>query len=263
MGFKDGTNNIKAEDAAETRPVRLGRRRDRSAVDEGRQLPRHSPDPDADRVLGRRLPGRPGDGLRPAQGHRRAADRPVRVRPRRPRGAKRRTASLVIPADAHIRLAAPVQRTAVRRSCAAATPTPTASTRTTGQLDAGLFFIAFQKDPRDQFVPIQRHARPTRPAQRVHQARRQRVVRRAARVLRRRATGTASRCSPDLRPSLARVSGPGNGATPSDTGWTDSRSRVADVLPRIGPADRRSRWQQRSPVLSHDRHDQSTEQIRR
>ncbi len=43
-----------------------------------------------------------------------------------------------------------------RRSCVAATPTPTASTRTTGLLDAGLFFIAFQKDPRKQFVPIQR-----------------------------------------------------------------------------------------------------------
>jgi deferrochelatase/peroxidase EfeB len=27
---------------------------------------------------------------------------------------------------------------------------------TTGLLDAGLFFIAYQKDPRKQFVPIQR-----------------------------------------------------------------------------------------------------------
>ena len=26
----------------------------------------------------------------------------------------------------------------------------------TGQLDAGLFFISFQRDPRKQFVPLQR-----------------------------------------------------------------------------------------------------------
>ena len=60
--------------------VRLGRRRDRPGLDERRQLPGGAADPDADRVVGHRLPRRPGEGLRPGQGHRRPAHRDVRVR---------------------------------------------------------------------------------------------------------------------------------------------------------------------------------------
>ena len=44
-------------------------------------------------------------------------------------------------------------RTAARASCGAATRSPTASTPRLGQLDAGLFFIGYQRDPRTQFVP--------------------------------------------------------------------------------------------------------------
>ena len=40
-------------------------------------------------------------------------------------------------------------------SCAAATTTPTGRTRTTGKLAAGLFFIAFQRDPQAQFKVLQ------------------------------------------------------------------------------------------------------------
>ena len=66
-------------------------------------------------------------------------------------------------------------RTAASASCAAATRTPTASTPRPGELDAGLFFIAFQRDPHAQFVAIQRRLGAQRRAQRVHPAHRQRA----------------------------------------------------------------------------------------
>jgi deferrochelatase/peroxidase EfeB len=67
----------------------------------------------------------------------------------------RRGGELAIPADAHIRLASPNlndgQRI-LRRGFSFAEPSQAGS----GQLDAGLFFISFQRDPQRQFVPIQR-----------------------------------------------------------------------------------------------------------
>jgi deferrochelatase/peroxidase EfeB len=61
----------------------------------------------------------------------------------------------VIPIDAHIRLAAPStndDRKILRRGYSYTDGIDS----NTGLLDAGLFFICFQKDPRTQFVPIQR-----------------------------------------------------------------------------------------------------------
>ncbi len=62
---------------------------------------------------------------------------------------------LAIPSDAHIRLASPDlnggQRI-LRRGFSYTEPSQAGS----GQLDAGLFFISFQRDPQRQFVPIQR-----------------------------------------------------------------------------------------------------------
>ncbi|HSY15187.1 MAG TPA: Dyp-type peroxidase, partial [Jatrophihabitantaceae bacterium] len=60
----------------------------------------------------------------------------------------------VIPADAHIRLAAPASnggKKILRRGYSYTDGIDPV----TGLLDAGLFFIAFQQDPRKQFVPIQ------------------------------------------------------------------------------------------------------------
>lgn len=54
---------------------------------------------------------------------------------------------------AHVRLAHP-DTTTGRRSCGAATPSPTA--RTAYGFDAGLFFLAYQRDTRTAFVPLQR-----------------------------------------------------------------------------------------------------------
>jgi deferrochelatase/peroxidase EfeB len=61
----------------------------------------------------------------------------------------------VIPADAHIRLASPGEndrQRILRRGYSYSEPTEPGS----GQIDAGLFFICFQRDPERQFVPIQR-----------------------------------------------------------------------------------------------------------
>jgi deferrochelatase/peroxidase EfeB len=61
----------------------------------------------------------------------------------------------IIPADAHVRLASPRfnggQRI-LRRGYSYSEPTEPGS----GQIDAGLFFICFQRDPERQFIPIQR-----------------------------------------------------------------------------------------------------------
>jgi deferrochelatase/peroxidase EfeB len=60
----------------------------------------------------------------------------------------------VIPNDAHIRVAAPVTndgQAILRRGYSFADGIDPAS----GELDAGLYFICFQKDPRLQFIPIQ------------------------------------------------------------------------------------------------------------
>jgi deferrochelatase/peroxidase EfeB len=70
-------------------------------------------------------------------------------------GAKDASGEPVIPANAHIRLAAHENNGGIRilrRGYSYTDGIVSAS----GELDAGLFFIAFQKDPRKQFVPLQR-----------------------------------------------------------------------------------------------------------
>jgi len=60
-----------------------------------------------------------------------------------------------IPSDAHIRLASPSEnhdQRILRRGYSYSEPPEPGS----GQIDAGLFFICFQRDPERQFIPIQR-----------------------------------------------------------------------------------------------------------
>lgn len=62
---------------------------------------------------------------------------------------------LVIPADSHIRLSSPASNAGamlLRRGYSFTDGIDPV----TGELDAGLFFICFQRDPREQFVPVQR-----------------------------------------------------------------------------------------------------------
>jgi deferrochelatase/peroxidase EfeB len=61
----------------------------------------------------------------------------------------------VIPGDSHVRLAAPASNAgaAILRRGYSFTD---GIDPVTGELDAGLFFICFQQDPREQFVRVQR-----------------------------------------------------------------------------------------------------------
>jgi deferrochelatase/peroxidase EfeB len=61
---------------------------------------------------------------------------------------------LAIPADAHIRLASP-QNNDGQRILRRGYSYSEAAEVGSGQLDAGLFFIAFQRDPARQFIPLQ------------------------------------------------------------------------------------------------------------
>jgi deferrochelatase/peroxidase EfeB len=66
-----------------------------------------------------------------------------------------RNGELVIPRDAHIRLAAPETNEGVRLLRRSYNYNDGADSAT-GQLDVGLAFISFQRDPRTQFVALQR-----------------------------------------------------------------------------------------------------------
>ncbi len=142
MGFKDGTNNIKLEDEdALRRFVWVGDRDEPAWMRNGTYLvsrrirmlievwDRATLD-DQERTIGRRkTSGAPLDGEREFD--------PVHAP--------------ALPVDSHVRLAKSDLRI-LRRGYSF---TDGVDDRL-GQLDAGLFFIAFQRDPRTQFVPLQR-----------------------------------------------------------------------------------------------------------
>jgi deferrochelatase/peroxidase EfeB len=154
MGFKDGTDNIRAEDNAEMddyvwvqpndRPVwmtggtYLIARRIKILFDvwdttslEGQQ-----------RTIGRdKLTGAP-------LGSKSEYD-PVQL------SATAADGELLIPDDAHIRLANPQNNDGqriLRRGYSYTEPIEPGA----GEIDAGLFFIAFQRSPQRQFIPLQR-----------------------------------------------------------------------------------------------------------
>jgi deferrochelatase/peroxidase EfeB len=154
MGFKDGTANIRAEDAAAmerhvwvaaadgpawmrdgtyvvTRRIRmLIEVWDRASLK------------DQEQTIGRRKPsGAPLTG--------RVEGDPLDLEARGPDGLP------VLPADSHVRLASAAVNDGVRilRRGYSFTDGMDAGL---GQLDAGLFFISFQRDPGRQFVPLQR-----------------------------------------------------------------------------------------------------------
>ncbi|GAB3590481.1 iron uptake transporter deferrochelatase/peroxidase subunit [Angustibacter peucedani] len=153
MGFKDGTRNVRGEDAdAMARHVWVGDEGDQSWMRGGTYLVARrirmlveSWDrdflADQEAVMGRKK----GTGA-PLTGHD-EFDVPDYA-------AQGTDGSPVIPDDAHIRLASPENNdglTILRRGFSY-----TDGIDDIGLLDAGLFFIAFQQDPRKQFVPLQR-----------------------------------------------------------------------------------------------------------
>ena len=89
---------------------------------------------------------------------------------------------LVIPADAHIRLASHEENNGTRILRRGYSFTDGIDP-VRGTLLGGLFFIAFMKDP-DQFITLQQKLGHQRRAQRVHPAHRERHLRRAGRAAR-------------------------------------------------------------------------------
>jgi deferrochelatase/peroxidase EfeB len=152
MGFKDGTNNLKGEDhAALDDYVWAGEETDQSWMAGGSYVVTRrirmlieSWDTDfladQEQVFGRfKTSGAPLTGRHEFD--------PVEL-------DARKDGKPVIPANAHIRLAAPASNGGQRILRRGYSYTDGIDPET-GLLDAGLFFICFQKDPRKQFVPIQ------------------------------------------------------------------------------------------------------------
>ncbi len=153
QGFKDGTNNLEASDSAEMRRyVWVGRDEPQAWMHGGTYLVTRrirmlvekwdeSALADQQDTIGRyKRSGAPlGE---------RAEHDPVDLAARRPDG------SLVIPADAHIRVGSHVTNAGVRILRRGYNYTDGIDA-TTGELDAGLFFICFQRDPHAQFAVLQ------------------------------------------------------------------------------------------------------------
>jgi deferrochelatase/peroxidase EfeB len=154
MGFKDGTNNLRAEDTAGMdRFVWVGGEEPQRWFRGGtylvaRRIRMFIETWDRDRltdqeaVFGRsKVSGAPLTGTKEFD--------PVDL------DIKGSDGVTVIPPDAHIRLASPKINDGQHLLRRGYSYTDGIDSRT-GQLDAGLFFIAFQQDPHRQFVAIQR-----------------------------------------------------------------------------------------------------------
>ncbi len=154
QGFKDGTNNIKSDDAAAmAEHVWVGRDERQAWLRGGTYLvcrrirmlietwDRSSLD-DQQQTIGRFKDS--GAPLTGSEEH-----DPVDLEARGTDGQP------VIPADAHIRLASAAENGGVRILRRGYSYTDGIDP-VTGELDAGLFFVCFQRDPERQFVALQR-----------------------------------------------------------------------------------------------------------
>jgi deferrochelatase/peroxidase EfeB len=150
FGFKDGTNNLKAEDRASLeRHVWVGPRDEPAWMRGGTYM------------VARRVRmlievwDRSSLGDQEATfGRHKASGAPIGRRGEFDAvdlEARGEDGALLVPQDAHVRLAAQGGEAILRRSFSF-----TDGTDDRGQLDAGLFFVCFQRDPRKQFVPMQR-----------------------------------------------------------------------------------------------------------
>jgi deferrochelatase/peroxidase EfeB len=153
MGFKDGTRNIKDESVADFDDfVWVGHETDQAWMTGGsylvsRRIRMLIESWDTDYLADQQnVFGRFKTSGAPLSGHA-EFDTPDLA-------AKDATGKPVIPANAHIRLAAP-ETNGGQKILRRGYSYTDGIDPTTGLLDAGLFFIAYQKDPRKQFVPIQ------------------------------------------------------------------------------------------------------------
>jgi deferrochelatase/peroxidase EfeB len=153
MGFKDGTNNIKSQDPVEFDDyVWVGEETDQPWMKGGsylvsRRIRMLIESWDTDFLADQeKVFGRAKDSGAPLTGKKEFDTVDL--------NAKNADGSLVIDANAHIRLAAPATNGGEKILRRGYSYTDGIDA-TTGLLDAGLFFIAYQKDPRKQFIPIQ------------------------------------------------------------------------------------------------------------
>jgi deferrochelatase/peroxidase EfeB len=154
MGFKDGTNNLVAEDSGGLDDhVWVGRGDDPAWMRGGTYLVTRrirmllevwdrSTLADQEQTIGRAK----GSGA-PLGAHREHDPVPLEAKTR---------GGPVIPVDAHIRLAAPSVNNGIRLLRRGYSFTDGIDP-VTNQLDSGLFFIAYQRDPRTGFIPVQQH----------------------------------------------------------------------------------------------------------
>ncbi len=154
MGFKDGTNNIKSQDTATlAQHVWVGSETDQTWMRGGSYL--------VARRIRMLLESWDRDYLADQQnvfGRAKDTGAPLGTRTEFatvPLTAKDAHGELVIGADAHIRLAAPATNGGVRILRRGYSYTDGVDPET-GELDAGLFFLCFQRDPRTGFIPVQR-----------------------------------------------------------------------------------------------------------
>jgi deferrochelatase/peroxidase EfeB len=153
MGFKDGTNNIKAENTDEMdRFVWVGEETDQPWLRGGsylvaRRIRMLIESWDTDYLADQeQVFGRFKNSGAPLTGKHEFDEVDLNaLKDNQP----------VIPVDAHIRLASP-KTNGGQRILRRGYSYTDGIDADTGLLDAGLFFIAFQKDPRKQFVPLQR-----------------------------------------------------------------------------------------------------------
>lgn len=158
MGFKDGTNNIRAEDSEAMERYVWVQPEDGPAWLEGgsylivRRIKILLDVWDATSLEGQeRVIGRTKESGAPLGGS--DEYEPLDL-------DSRRGGEPVIPLDAHVRLSSPESnrdQRILRRGYSFSEPVEPGS----GQIDAGLFFICFQRDPRRQFIPIQRRLAQT------------------------------------------------------------------------------------------------------
>ena len=162
MGFKDGTNNIRAEDTDGHDGASSG---SASAIGPAGcgAAPTWSP-------AGSGCCSRSGTAPRFATRSGRSVAASTRARRSGPSTSStgrqldaREDGHRVIPVDAHIRLAAPAEN-AGQRILRRGYSFTDGVARTLGELDAGLFFICFQRDPERQFVPSSGASAPSMPS---------------------------------------------------------------------------------------------------
>ncbi len=119
----------------------------------GGSLPRGAPDQHAHRDLGPHVAARAGDAGRPRPSRGGAAVRRHGVQPTRTSQIQGNDGQPLIATSSHVRLAHPSQNGGVRMLRRGYNFTD--GNDDLGRLDAGLFFIAYVRDPDRQYVPMQ------------------------------------------------------------------------------------------------------------